>query len=179
MISLLASAENDLTTIAAIVGMEGMHGLPLYLGSRISPVRAVIQGSGMAMRMKASDFEEECKLGGTLSEILLSFTLSILVQVLQSTVCYRFHSTQQRLARWLLMTADRMNSDQFQMTHDYLASMVGVRRESLTTAAGLLRKKDLIDYSRGAIKIIDGPYGLPVGYRNGDEAGIEKLMFGT
>lgn len=155
MIALLASVEDDHTTIAAIIGSEGMHGLPLFLGSKIAPVRAVVQGNGIALRMKVSDFEEECKIGGELSLILLSFTLSILVQVLQSTVCYRFHSTEQRLARWLLMMSDRMHSDRFQLTHNYLASMVGVRRESVTTAAGLLRKKSLISYNRGSMTILD------------------------
>ncbi len=155
IISLLATVDNDSTLIACIVGNEGMHGIPLYLGMKTAPVRAIVQVGGTAMRMRANDFEKECRSGGELPDIVRRFVLSVLVQILQSTVCYRYHSVENRLARWLLMTGDRMESNEFQMTQSYLSNMVGVRRETVTASAGSLKRKKLITYSRGGMRIID------------------------
>jgi CRP-like cAMP-binding protein len=157
MIALLAAVEEDSTLIACVVGREGMSGLPLFLGAKKAAVRAVVQGEGTAMRMSAPNFEIECQRNGALPRLLLRFTHSILVQILQSAVCCRFHPVEKRLARWILMTGDRMDSDEFQMTQNALSNMVGARREAVTRAAGLLRTMDLISYSRGNIQINNRP----------------------
>lgn len=158
IISMLAGVEEGSTLIACLVGREGMAGgLPLFLGAKEAPVRAIVQGKGTAMRMKAADFKQECGNGGALPRMLLQFTYSILVQILQSTVCYRYHPVEKRLARWLLMTGDRMETKEFQMTQNFLSNMVGVRREAIAGAAGTLREKELISYSRGRMVINDRP----------------------
>lgn len=157
IISLLAAVDDNSTLEVGIVGSEGMVGLSLFLGVKKSRVRAIVQGSGTAMRMKAADFEKECRKGGNLTRILLRFVHSMLVQISQSAVCYRFHPIEKRLARWLMMTSDRMETNEFQMTQGFLSTMVGVRREAVTNSAGSLRKKDLISYSRGRIFITDRP----------------------
>lgn len=156
IISLLTSAETDSTHISFLVGREGMAGgLCLVLGAPITPIRAIVQGDGTAMRMKAADFQIECDKGGALPGMLMRFTYSVLVQVMQSTACYRFHSIEERLARWLLMTCDRMETSELQLTQTFLSNMVGVRREAVAAASGMLRKKELINYTRGNISIID------------------------
>ncbi len=158
IISMLAGVEEGSTLIACLVGREGMAGgLPLFLGAKETPVRAIVQGKGTAMRMKAADFKHECGKGGELPRMLQHFTYSILVQILQSTVCYRYHPLEKRLARWLLMTGDRMEANEFQMTQNFLSNMVGVRREAVAGAAAALREKELISYSRGRMIIIDRP----------------------
>jgi len=155
IISLLAAVENSSTLEVGIVGLEGMAGLPLFLGVRQSRVRAVVQGHGSAMRMKAADFERECDNGGSMPRILRRFAHSMIVQVSQSAVCFRFHVIEMRLARWLLMTSDRMESNEFRMTQDFLSNMLGVRREAVNRAAMSLQRKALISYSRSNILIID------------------------
>lgn len=158
IISLLAAAEESSALISCIIGREGMAGgLPLFLGAKTAPVRAIVQGDGTALRMKATDFVNECRNGGALPDMVMRFTYSIVVQLLQSTACYRFHSVDKRLARWLLMTGDRMQSDNFKMTQEFLSNLVGVRREAVVGAAGILRRKNLISYVRGQMAIIDRP----------------------
>jgi CRP-like cAMP-binding protein len=157
IISLLAAVDASSTLEVGLVGSEGMAGLPLFMGVKSSPVRAIVQGNGIAMRMKATDFVKECKNGGALSSLMLRFAHSMLVQISQSAVCYRFHRIEQRLARWLLMTGDRMESNEYQITQEFLSHMLGVRREAVNKAAGLLQKKDLISFSRRNIVIIDRP----------------------
>lgn len=155
IISLLAGVDNDSTLEIGIVGREGMAGLPLFMGTRHSPVRAIVQGKGSAMRMKAADFENECGNGGALPQILLRFAHSIIGQISQSAVCFRFHVIEMRLARWLLMTGDRMETEKFRMTQDFLSNMLGVRREAVNRAATSLQRKGLIEYSRSNILITD------------------------
>ncbi len=158
IMSMLAGVEDDSSLIAWVVGREGMAGgLCLLLGAKEAPVRAVVQGKGTAMRMKAEDFKGECGNGSVFAGMLQHFAYSILVQVLQSTACYRFHPVEKRLARWLLMTGDRMETNQFQMTQKFLSNMVGVRRESVTNTAGILKEKGLITYQRGQMEIADRP----------------------
>ncbi len=158
IISLLASAEEESKLITCIIGSEGVAGgLCLFLGAEAAPVRAVVQGDGTAMRMKATDFINACSNGGALSGMVMRFTYSLLVQLLQSSACYRFHPPEMRLARWLLMTSDRMRTGTFHMTQDFLSNLVGVRREAVVGAAGVLRKKELITYTRGQVEILDRP----------------------
>lgn len=155
IISLLAAVEDSATLEVGIVGNEGMVGLPVFLGVKTSRHRAIVQGTGTVMRMRARDFQTECKQGGSLPRLLQRFTHSLLMQVSQSAVCYRFHSTEARLARWLLMTSDRMGSNQFQITQEFLSNMLGVRREAVNISATNLQQQQLISYSRGNLTIFN------------------------
>jgi CRP-like cAMP-binding protein len=155
IISLLAAAEGSATLEVGIVGKEGVIGLPIFLGVKISLNRAIVQGEGLAMRMKAADFLRECRNGGELPQILQRYTHSVLAQISQSAVCYRFHSSEARLARWLLMTSDRLETDEFRITQEFLSSMLGVRREAVNKSAIILQQQQLISYRRGNMSILD------------------------
>ena len=155
IISLLGAMEGSATLEVGVVGREGMAGLPLFMGVKTSRIRSIVQESGTAMRMKTADFEDECRMGGAMSGLLLRFSFSMMFQVWQSAMCFRCHTVEKRIGRRLLMTSDRMESNEFKMTHDFLASMIGVRREAISLAAGSLRKNNLIAYSRGNVQIID------------------------
>ena len=132
-----------------------MIGLAASLGVKTSINRAIVQGIGSAMKMKTADFLEECNSGGELPKILRRFTHSLLAQISQSAVCFRFHEVEARLARWLLMTADRMESNEFQITQDFLSNMLGVRREAVNKSAVILQNKKIIEYTRGKMRILD------------------------
>jgi len=155
IISLLAAVEDNALLEVGLVGNEGMVGLPVFLGVKTSSNYAIVQGRGLAMKMKTADFLAECKNGGSLSRLLQRYAHSLLTQVSQSAVCYRFHLAEARLARWLLMTADRMEADKFQLTQEFLSNMLGVRRESVNKSAVILQQQQLISYSRGNISIIN------------------------
>ena len=155
IISLLTAVEDNLTLEVGLIGKEGIVGLALFLGVKISNISAIVQGNGSAMRMTAEDFLVECKNGGALPRILQRFTHSRLTQVSQAAACYRFHPIEARLARWLLMTADRMEAAEFQITQEFLSNMLGVRREAVNKSAVALQQQQLISYSRGHILIIN------------------------
>lgn len=155
IISLLTAVEERSLLEVGIVGNEGMIGLALFLGVKTSNNRAVVQGLGFAMRMKAADFLAECENGCSLPRLLQRYTHSLLTQVSQSAVCYRFHPIEARLARWLLMTSDRMETNEFQLTQEFLSNMLGVRREGVNKSATNLQHQQLISYSRGNISIIN------------------------
>lgn len=157
MISLLGTLGEGANLEISIVSSEG--GIPLcpFLGTPSSPVRAVVQGGGIAHRIKTADFLDECKDSPALTRMLLHFTRSLMLQISQCAVCFRFHHTEERLARWLLMSADRMASNEFLMTQNILSHMLGVRRECVTKAASHLQKLGVIHYSRGKIHILDRP----------------------
>ncbi|HLO01145.1 MAG TPA: Crp/Fnr family transcriptional regulator [Pyrinomonadaceae bacterium] len=157
ILSLLAAANERATLEVGLVGKEGMIGLPVFLGVRTSRNRAVVQGVGSAMKMKATTFRKECDNGAALSQILQRYTHSLLTQITQSAVCNQFHSVEARLARWLLMTHDRMGDDEFQLTQDFLSNMLGVRREGVSKAAAKLQQRKLIGYSRGHLRVLDRP----------------------
>jgi CRP-like cAMP-binding protein len=133
-----------------------MVGIPLALGVDVSPVRAVVQGTGTALRMKKSRFLRELRGLPALQSKLLRYSHALMSQVTQISACNRLHNVETRLARWLLMTRDRLRSNQFELTHEFLGHMLGVRRVGITQAAGALQRKKLIDYSRGHIRILDG-----------------------
>jgi len=156
VVSLLAAVEDRATLEVGLVGREGMVGLPVFMEVKTSGNRAVVQGAGSALRMKARAFRKECQDGGSLARSLRRYTHSMLTQISQTAVCNRFHPIEARLARWLLMTRDRMGADQFQLTQEFLSNMLGVRREGVNKAAGMLQQQDLISYSRGALTILDG-----------------------
>ncbi|MDQ2974854.1 MAG: Crp/Fnr family transcriptional regulator, partial [Acidobacteriota bacterium] len=157
IVSLLAAANGHASLEVGLVGKEGLLGLAIFMGVNSSQNRAVVQGVGSAMKMKATAFRKECNNGGALPRILQRYTHSLLTQITQSAVCNQFHSVHERLARWLLMTHDRMGADEFALTQEFLSNMLGVRREGVSRAAADLQKRKLIRYSRGNVKILDRP----------------------
>lgn len=155
IVSILAGANERSTLEVGMVGNEGMVGLSVFLGVNTSINRAVVQGGGSAMKMKASGLRKACNRGIALSRLLQRYAHSVLMQVTQSAVCNQFHSVDARLARWLLMTHDRMGGEEFRLTQEFLSHMLGVRREGVSLAAGDLQKRKLIRYSRGRLQILD------------------------
>ena len=138
-----------------MVGREGMVGVPLVLGSDVSPVRALVQGAGPALKMNGQRFRSELNASPPLQRELQRYIYAMMVQISQTAGCNRFHVVEARLARWLLMTRDRVRSGQFRMTHEFLSHMLGVRRVGVTEAACALQRQKLIAYSRGNITILD------------------------
>jgi CRP-like cAMP-binding protein len=155
LVSLLTIVEGHLALEVGMVGREGMVGVPVSLGTDVSPVRALVQGAGTAMRMKSARFSEEIRRSPQLQQEVGRYTRVLMAQITQTAACNRFHVVEARLARWLLMTRDRVRSDEFRLTHEFLGHMLGVRRVGVTTAARALQKRKLIAYARGKIKILD------------------------
>jgi len=155
VVSLLAVVEDRTVLEVGLVGSEGMAGISLALGIGVSPLRALVQESGTAVRMKSARFGHEFSRNPSLRRELFRYTHSLMAQATQTAVCSRFHLLEARLARLLLMTRDRMRSDDFRLTHEFLAQMLGVRRVGVTQAAGTLQRRNLISYSRGDIRILD------------------------
>lgn len=155
LISLLTVVEGHLALEVGLVGREGMVGFPLALGVGISPVRALVQGGGPALRMNAARFNKELRSSPPLQRELYRYVHAMMAQISQTAACNRFHIVEARLARWLLMTRDRVCSTEFRMTQEFLSHMLGVRRVGVTEAASALQRQNLIEYSRGNIKILD------------------------
>jgi CRP-like cAMP-binding protein len=156
LVSLLTLVEGHQALEVGLIGREGMLGIPLALGVNASPVRAQVLGSGMALRMTSAQFSDEFQQNALLQRGVYRYTYELMVQMTQTAACNRFHQIEARLARWLLMTRDRVQSNQFHLTQDLLANMLGVRRVGVTNAAGDLRQRKLISYNRGEISILDG-----------------------
>ncbi|MEO8331569.1 MAG: Crp/Fnr family transcriptional regulator [Gallionella sp.] len=156
MVSLLTMAEGHQAIEVGMVGREGMLGIPLALGVSESPVSAVVQGAGMALRMTSAHFHKEFQHSAQLQRGVYRYIYELMIQMTQTAACNRFHRVEARLARWLLMTRDRVRSDHFHLTQDLLGNMLGVRRVGVTKAAGDLRLRNLISYNRGEITILDG-----------------------
>lgn len=155
IVSLLAGANERATLEVGLVGKEGMVGLSAFFGVSASLNRAVVQGAGSAMKLKVNNLRRECNNGSALPRVLQRYAHSILTQVTQSAVCNQFHLVDARLARWLLMTHDRIGDDEFQLTQQFLSNMLGVRREGVSKAASDLQKRKLISYSRGRLRVLD------------------------
>lgn len=155
LVSLLTLADGHLALEVGLIGRDGMVGVPLILGHPLSAVRALVQGTGSAMRMPAERFREVFLGLPALQRELYSYVHALMAQISQTAACNRFHMVEQRLARWLLMTHDRVNSDQFRMTHEFLGHMLGVRRVGVTMAAQALQNLELISYSRGDITVLN------------------------
>jgi len=155
IVSLLSTMEKRSPLEVGIVGNEGLVGLPAFLGVKTSNNRALVQGAGVAMRLKTADFLTEAEKGGALSRLVKRYTHSLMVQISQAAVCNNIHRIETRLARWLLMSGDRMESDDFQITQEFLSHMLGVRREAVSKAATRLQRNGLISYSYGKISILD------------------------
>lgn len=156
LVTLLTLVEGHQALEVGMVGREGMLGIPLALGVKDSPVRAMVQSSGMALRMTSAHFLKEFQQSLPLQREVYRHTYELMAQLTQTAACNRFHCVEARLARWLLMTRDRVKSNQFHLTHDLLGNMLGVRRVGVTKAAGELRQRNLISYNRGEISILDG-----------------------
>jgi len=155
LVSLLTLVDGHLALEVGLIGREGLLGVPLVLGHKMSPVRALVQGGGKALRMTAARFLKEFRLSLPLQQEIYRYVYSLMRQISQTAGCNRFHVVEARLARWLLMTHDRVKSDQFRMTQEFLGHMLGVRRVGVTKAAHALQKRKLISYSRGNITILD------------------------
>lgn len=157
LISLLGVAEGRMTLEVGLVGREGMLGATVALGHEISQVRAIVQRAGSASRMDSAQFRTEFARNPSLQRVLYRYTDTLLAQAIQIAVCSRFHVLEARLARSLLITRDRLQSDKFHLTHEFLAHALGVRRVGVTKAASALQQQGLIIYSRGNIEILDVP----------------------
>lgn len=155
LISLLTAVDKRRTLEVGMVGSEGMAGMPFILGIGVSGVRAIVQGGGTALRMASGPFRIEFERNQALQDALYRYTYALMAQISQTAACNRFHDTEARLARWLLMTRDRVGSDEFLLTHGFLGHMLGVRRVGVTEAASELRRRGLISYTRGLIHILD------------------------
>ena len=157
LISLLTTVDRKRSLEVGMVGNEGMAGMPFILGIGVSGVRAIVQGGGSALRMASAPFRIEFDRNAALQEALFRYTYALMAQISQTAACNRFHDAEARLSRWLLMTRDRVGSNQFPLTHAFLAHMLGLRREGVTEAATALKQRKIIDYSRGKIQILDVP----------------------
>jgi CRP-like cAMP-binding protein len=156
-ISLLYTMIDGSTAEMGLVGKEGVVGIALFMGGETTPNRAMVQGEGDAFRMKSKAMLDEFKRGGEFQHLLLRYTQALITQISQTAVCNRLHSVEQRLCRWLLMTHDLAQSDELQMTHEFISNMLGVRREGVTMAARRLQEMKMISYVRGQIRILDRP----------------------
>ena len=154
-ISLMTRSDDGTSLEVALIGNEGMFGVSLILGVEASPLHALVQGAGPALRLEAESFLRQLERSSTLQRTLKRYLYVTMVQFAQAAACTRFHLLEPRLARWLLMTQDRAHSDTFRLTHAFLAHMLGVRRVGITQAAKSLRSRNLIGYHRGNITVLD------------------------
>jgi CRP-like cAMP-binding protein len=157
IVSLLYVMENGASAEIAVVGNEGIVGISLFMGGNTTPSRAIVQSAGSGYRLKAAVLKAEFDRGGPLMQLLLRYTQALITQMCQTAVCNRHHSVEQQLCRWLLLSLDRLSSNELVMTQELIANMLGVRREGVTEAAGDLQRAGLIRYSRGRITILDRP----------------------
>jgi len=154
IVSLLYVLKNGASAEIAIVGNEGLVGVSLFLGGETTPSRAVVQSAGEGFRMKAQAIKEEF-IRAPVLQLLLRFTQALISQISQTAVCNRHHSLDQQLCRWLLLTLDRLETNEILMTQELIANMLGVRREGVTEGAIKLQQAGLINYSRGRITVLD------------------------
>ncbi|TVR67865.1 MAG: Crp/Fnr family transcriptional regulator [Spirochaetaceae bacterium] len=157
IVSLLYVLEDGSSAEIAVIGKEGIVGIALFLGGQTMPNRAVVQSAGHAYRLRGALLTQEFNRSGPVQHLLLRYTLALLTQMAQTAVCNRHHSVDQQLCRWLLLSLDRLPSNELSMTQELIANMLGVRREGVTEAAGKLQKAGLIDYHRGLITVLDRP----------------------
>jgi len=157
IVSLLYAMENGASAEIAVVGNEGIVGIALFMGGETMPNRAVVQSEGQAYRLQGQLLKQKFNRAGALQHLLLRYTLAMLTQMAQTAVCNRHHSVDQQLCRWLLLSLDRLPSNELVMTQELIANMLGVRREGVTEAVGKLQNAGLIDHERGRITVLDRP----------------------
>ena len=155
VISKLCVTEDGSSTAIAVVGNEGAVGISLIMGGDCAPSRAVVHCAGYAYRMKSVALKRDLAQGGMLRSAALLYTQALITQMAQTTVCNRLHSIDQRLCRWLLLSLDRTQSNSLTMTQEFIGSMLGVRRETVTGAAGDLQQSGIIKYHRGHITVLN------------------------
>jgi CRP-like cAMP-binding protein len=157
IVSLLYVLEDGASAEIAVVGNEGAIGVALFMGGETTPNRAIVQSAGFAYRLTGKRLKQEFNRHGQMLHVLLRYTQSLITQMAQTAVCNRHHSVDQQLCRWLLLSLDRLSSNQLKMTQELIANMLGVRREGVTEAAGKLQKRGVIRYSRGEITVLNRP----------------------
>lgn len=155
IISLIYVMESGASAEISVVGNEGLVGIALFMGGESTPSRAVVQSGGHAFRLKGPLLKIEFERHGELLVLMLRYTQALITQMAQTAVCNRHHSIDQQLCRWLLLSLDRLPSNQLTMTQELIANMLGVRREGVTEAAGKLQRQGVIEYSRGHITVLD------------------------
>ena len=155
IVSLLYVMTNGAAAEIAVVGYEGIVGISLFMGGESTSSRAVVQSAGDGYRLKASLMMAQFNLAGPVLHLFLRYTQALITQMAQTAVCNRHHSLDQQLCRWLLLSLDRLKSNELLMTQELIANMLGVRREGVTEAAGKLDKLGVISYRRGHIKVLD------------------------
>jgi CRP-like cAMP-binding protein len=157
IVSLLYVMESGASAEISVVGNEGMIGVALFMGGQSTTNRALVQSAGRSFRMPGERFREEFDRHAELLDLSLRYTQALITQMAQTAVCNRHHTVDQQLARWLLLSLDRLPSNELRMTQELIANMLGVRREGVTEAAGRLQKQGVIDYHRGHITVLDRP----------------------
>ena len=157
IVSLLYVLADGASAEIAVTGNEGLVGIALFMGGETTPSRAVVQSAGHGYRLRGDLLKKEFEAGGALQHLLLRFTQALITQMTQTAVCNRHHTVDQQLCRWLLLSLDRLPSNELVMTQEMIANMLGVRREGVTEAAGKLQADGLIHYSRGHITVLDRP----------------------
>src|ERR1700731_868897 len=157
IVSLLYVLADGASAEISVVGNEGLIGIALFMGGETTPSRAILQSAGHAYRLIGQQLKGEFHRNGEMQLLLLRYTQALITQMAQTAVCNRHHSVDQQLCRWLLLSLDRLSSNQLIMTQELIANMLGVRREGVTDAAGKLQKLGVIRYSRGRITVLDRP----------------------
>ena len=177
-ISLVAPVDGYAGLEVGMVGREGMFGVSLMLGVDVSPLHALVQGAGPALRMDAGRFRRQLAGSLALRQGLNRYVYVLISQLAQTAACTRFHVVEARLARWLSMTRDRAGSDEFYLTQEFLSHMLGVRRVGVTKAASSLQRRKLISYSRGMIRVLDrnGLQGAACGCYLADQKTYDEIM---
>ncbi len=155
IVSLLYVMENGASTEISVVGNEGIVGIAVFMGGESTTSRAVVQSGGYAYRLAGQRLKDEFNRHGEFQVLILRYTQALITQMAQTAVCNRHHSIDQQLCRWLLLSLDRLRSNQLTMTQELIGNMLGVRREGVTEAAGKLQKLGVIDYRRGSITVLD------------------------
>ena len=155
IVSLLYVMEDGASAEIGVVGNEGLVGVSLFMGGESTPSRAVVQSAGGGLRLRSAALKEEFNRGGPVLHLLLRYTQALITQMAQTAVCNRHHSLDQQLCRWLLLSLDRLEGCELQMTQELIANMLGVRREGVTEAALKLQRAGLIRYARGHISVLD------------------------
>jgi CRP-like cAMP-binding protein len=155
IVSLLYVMENGASAEIAVVGNEGLVGISLFMGGESTPSRAVVQSAGHGLRLKAQLMKSEFERAGPVLHLLLRYTQALITQMAQTAACNRHHTLDQQLCRWLLLSLDRLRTNELTMTQELIANMLGVRREGVTEAALKLQQAGLIRYARGRITVLD------------------------